>query len=399
MTSHKKCIVRRVLCDANKTIVAVGSLLGALAALITAIALLVPGNPPALEASFEEANVEPNVLLEQYVDTGEASASTGNGHWTPPDSYRLAADTAPAFARPAISVLASVSAGSTATSSSSSTTSSAAQDEAALQEEQKVKEELQLQQAEASKEAAKQQEQAKLDEEKKPVGGEPQRAQQAKVEAATAEAKAAEARAEAGLRATEAATVAKEEEHPRFTAPPASSTPLRLDGKAKVLTGTGAPTSEVEAVIQMAGIEASAVCGSSCPLRPTVERAIADTSPDLEEAAREVAAVFHGSRARVFEHKSQPVGVTVDYAVDFVGYAGKRTVLEWTLCSRRTERPLPREWWRNVIVKQIEPTSDKTKVIGSFWAPIPPRRGDYYFRLRVFYDRSEVAHTKTAQFN
>jgi hypothetical protein len=52
-----------------------------------------------------------------------------------------------------------------------------------------------------------------------------------------------------------------------------------------------------------------------------------------------------------------------------------------------------------VIVKQIEPTSDKTKVAGSFWAPIPPRRGDYYFRLRVFYDGSEVAHTKTGQFN
>jgi hypothetical protein len=405
-------MVRRVLGDANKTIVAAGSLVAALAALITAVALLLPGNAPTPEASFAEANVEPNVLLEQYVASGEATASTGDGSQARLAGYRLAADTAPAFARPAIGVLAIVSAGSTATSASSSTTSSAAQDEAASKEEGTLKTELKLQETEALQEEAKQKEQAKLDEEKalteqgrqeeEKGGGEQsglRRAEKATAEAAMAEAKAVKAREEARLRATEAATVEKEKEHPGFTAPPPSLMPFHIDGEAKVLTGTGVSTREVERVIHMAGIKAPSDCDASCPLRPTVESAIADTSSNLEEAAKEVAAVFHSSRVQVFEHKSQPVGVTVDYVVDFVGYAGKRTILEWTLCSKLTERPLPREWWRNVIVKQIEPTSEKAKITGSFWAPIPPRRGDYYFRLRVFHGGSEVAHRKTEQFN
>ncbi len=404
--------LRRLLGKANKTIVAVGGFLGAVAALIAAVALFLPGSSPSSEASFEEAIVEPNVLLEQYIDTGEATASTGSGSRTQLGGYRLASDTASVVARPVLAVLATASTGSSATRASSLIASGAAQDEAALKEEEKVKQELQTQQAEALKEAEKQKEQAKLDEAQalKERNGQSQEAgagegpqlqgaQRATVEAATAEAKAHHASEEAGLRAREAATVNKEEAHPSFTAPPASSTPLRSEGDAKVLSGTGAPRSEVEAVIRMAGIESSAACDASCPLRPTVERAIADTSSNLEQAAEEVAAVFRDSRAQVFEHKSQPIGVTVNYTLDLVGYAGKRTILEWTLCSQRTGRPLPREWWRNVIVKQIEPTSDKAKATGSFWAPIPPRRGDYYFRLRVFYNGLEVAHRKTGQFS
>ncbi len=406
-------MVMRVIGDADKSIVAAGTLVGALAALVTAVALLLPGssNPAVLEASFEEAKVEPNVLLEQYEDISRTTASAGDGSQAQRAGYRLVADTAPESARPAIGVLAAVSDDSTATSASSSTTTSNAQAEAGLKEEEKVKKELQLQEVQELKEEAKQKEQVKLDEgkvlreqakqkEEARRGEEVQLkgTQKAKAEETTAEAKAATAMQEARLRATEEATVKKEEEHPRFTEPPASSTPLHREGEAKVLTGTGASTSEVEAVIRKAGVEAPSNCGASCPLRPTVERAIADTSSNLDAAAKEVAAVFHGSRVRVFEHKSQPVGVTVDYTIDFVGFTGKRTILEWTLCSKQTERPPPREWWRNVIVKQIEPTSNRTKIPGSFWAPIPPRRGDYYLRLRVYYDGSEVAHGETDQF-
>jgi hypothetical protein len=403
---------KRVLSDANKTVVAVGSLVGALAALIAAVALLLPGGSPSPEANIEEANVEQNVLIEQYVDTGEATASTGSLSRPRLGGYRLASNAGPAFARPAAAVFAVVSTGAAATSASSSAASSATQDQVAQKEDERVKQELQLQGVQATKEAEKQNEQAKADEAKalEERHGQPQetgvgeesqlqRAEKATAEAATAAAKAQKASEEARLTAKEVASVKKEEEHPGFTAPPASSAPLHSVGGAKLLSGIGEPGPEVEDVIHMAGIQASAKCARSCPLRTTVERAIADTSSNLEQAAEEVAAVFRGSRVQVFEHKSQPIGVTVEYTLDFVGYAGKRTILEWALCSKRTGRPLPREWWRNVIVNQIEPTSEKAKVTGRFWAPIPPMRGDYYFRLRVFYNGLEVAHKRTEPFS
>jgi hypothetical protein len=418
MSAHKRGgllkRVKRIVCDANKTLVAVGGFVSALAAVIATVVLLLPGGPPSPEAKIEQASVDPNVLIEQYVETGEASASASTGSWSRLrlGGDRLAVNDAAAFARPAVAVLALVSTSSPATGVSSSLASSATQDEAAHKEDEQVKQELQQQRAQATKEAETQSEQAKLDEEKALAerNGQPQetgtgeesqaqRAARATAEAAAAEAKAQQASAEARLTAREAATVKQEEEHPSFTAPPASSTPLRSVGDAKVLTGTGAPAREVEDVIQMAGVKASAKCGTSCPLRTTVERAIADTSSNLEQAAEEVAAVFRGSRVQDFEHKLQPIGVTVDYGLRLVGYAGKRAFLEWTLCSKRTGRPLPREWWRNVIVKQIEPTSDDAPVTGSFWAPIPPARGDYYFRLRVFYNGLEVADRETGQFS
>ena len=202
----------RVIGDANKSIVAAGTLVGALAALVTAVALLLPGssNPAVLEASFEEAKVEPNVLHEQYEDLSRTTASTGDGSQAQRAGYRLVADTAlasaSASARPAIGVLAAVSDGSTATSASSSTAASNAQEEAALKEEEKVKKELQLQEVQELKEEARQKEQAKLDEEKvlreqakqkEEVGrGEEEQlkgTRKAKAEEATAEAKAATA--------------------------------------------------------------------------------------------------------------------------------------------------------------------------------------------------------------
>jgi hypothetical protein len=416
MSAHKRgglwSRLRKALCDANKTLVAVAGLLSAVAAVIAAVALFLPGSTPNPEASFEEATVDPNVLIEQYAETGEGSASASAGSWSGPrlGRYRLASNTGPASAQPAVAVVALVSTGAAATSASSSAASSATQDQAAQKEDAQVKQELQLQEVQATKEAETQEEQAKLDEAKALAAQQPQengvgegsqlqQAEEAKAEAATAEAKAQTASAEARLTAKEVAIVKQEEAHPSFTAPPASSTPFRSEGDAKVLGGVGASGNEVEQVIRMAGIKASAKCATSCPLRATVERAIADTSSNLEQAAEEVAAVFRGSRVEVFEHKSQPIGVTVEYTLDLVGYEDKRTFLEWALCSKGTGRPLPREWWRNVIVKQIEPTSQKAEVTGSFWAPIPPRRGDYYFRLRVFYNGLEVAHKKTEPFS
>jgi hypothetical protein len=419
-TEHKgpMSVVVGALGGTNKKILAAGSLAVALIAIITLAKIVLPGgggNSPVMEANFDEAKVEQNVLLEQYLFSSQTTASAGEGSRALPAGYRLVAHTASASAGPAIGVLATVSHGSTATSASASVTTSnsqAGEEEADLKEEEKVKNELQLQEAKELKEEARAKEQAELDEEKvlreeakqreeaqRGEEMEPQGEGKAKVEKAKAEARETNAEEEATIRAKEEVTVKKEEEHPTPVALPASSTPLHREGDAKVLAGAGAPTGEVEAVLNKAGVELPSNCHASCGLRPTVEKAIVDTSSNLDEAADEVAAIFHGSRARVYDDKSQPVGVIVDYAIDFVGFAGRRMILEWTLCSRQTERPLPREWWRNVIVKQIEPSSISTKIPGSFWAPIPPARGDYYFRLRVFYDESEVAHGKTESFH
>src|SRR6202035_4540791 len=190
--------------------------------------------------------------------------------------------------------------------------------------------------------------------------------------------------------------------YPAFAKPPPSQTPFHREGKAKVLVGTGAPTSEVDSVLgkvrtilnkERASLNKSDAnfsksdaalskenpvfseissgspirepaasetegetlaksvpshCGTGCALRPTVDKAIADYSSNLAEAARQVSYAFTDSRLKIYDHRLQPVGVTVNYTVDFVGFAGKKMILEWTLCSKLTGRPLPRAWWRNV---------------------------------------------------
>jgi len=140
-------------------------------------------------------------------------------------------------------------------------------------------------------------------------------------------------------------------------------------------------------------------CGTGCGLRPTIDKAIADYSSNLAEAAKEIAAAFTDSRVQVYEDKPQPVGVTVNYTIDLVGFAGQRMILEWTLCSKPANRPLPKPWWRNVIVKQIVPTNETIKTSGNFWAPVPPARGNYYFRLRVFDGSSEPTHKTSDPFH
>jgi hypothetical protein len=391
----------------SNTIVAIGTLAGAVAAIIGVVALLSPHPPDIVEVKFEEAKAESGVLLEQYDDTIGAKETAADGVRVQLAGYRLAADTEPAS--PAAAGLVAVSEVAKAASVNSSSASTGARQEAALQESERVKTELRQQEAEELKEEEKQKEQATLDEAKvlqeeerqktEALHGETTQSsaeQQAQAAQKQAEARAAKALGEAKLRATETAAVKKEEEHPGG-APPASSSPLHREGEAKVATGTGVPTREIEEVLRKAGVETSSGC-DACALRPTVEKAIADTSSNLQQAARLVVAAFHSTRVGIYEHKPQPVGATVTYTIHFVGYEGKRVSLEWTLCAKGTRRPLPREWWRNVVVKQIKPTSNTTRIAGSFWAPLPPTHGEYYFRLRVFYGEVEIAHEITDPF-
>jgi hypothetical protein len=132
-------------------------------------------------------------------------------------------------------------------------------------------------------------------------------------------------------------------------------------------------------------------------LTPTVDKALADYSSNLAQAARVVAAAFSESRVELYEAKPQPVGVTVDYTIRFVGFEGQLMKLEWTLY--KSGRQLPKTWWRKVVVKQIVPSSEAIDVSGNFWAPVPPQRGDYYFSLRVLDRDSEATHRASDQFH
>lgn len=199
----------------------------------------------------------------------------------------------------------------------------------------------------------------------------------------------------------------------KYTLPPRSHTSFHQEGNAKVLVGTGASTGAVDAVLaKVKGVLAAegasgrtsasasvqSRCGESCALRPLIDQAIMDTNSNPAEAAREIAGIFTDTRSAKDGNKREPIGVTVDYAIDFSHYVGKTVTVVWTLDSRTSGKPLQRSWWRNVIVKQVEPTSDEP-FRGNFWTPIPRRRGDYYLTLRLFTGEHEDEHIATAAFH
>lgn len=330
---------------------------------------------PNVVVNFHEAEVEPQISLEQYEHEENAPPSPAgtadNGSQTTAAAYRLAADTAPALARPAILL----------------TAVAGTQEEAQLREGERVKTE-----GEKIKEEAKHQEEAEQQEEAK-----------IKEEAARAEARAqAEQKKEA-----EDAKLAEKAEHQGATSVQAGEERARQEAARAMSTAhakkeearqvpakkrieAGAPQGAVDAVLIKSGLGmSSSTCGSSCALRPTVEKAIA-SSRNLAQAAKEVAAAVGGSR--------NSEGARVDYTVSLDGLANKVLFLTWTLCSRNSGA-LSKEYWRNVIFKKYEPSSDTKVLVGTFWTPIPSAKDDFYIRLRVFDGRSEVAHTSTKAFS
>jgi|GEM_PF-5597333 len=123
-------IIVRLLGRTKNAILAVGALAGAVIAIITVVTTVLPKDthkspPRAVDASFLEAKVEPNILLEQYEYNNRPSAlgTASTGPQPRAIGYRLAADTKPASVRPVIVVLATVSHSSASVSTSSSTTS------------------------------------------------------------------------------------------------------------------------------------------------------------------------------------------------------------------------------------------------------------------------------------
>ncbi len=224
-----------------------------------------------------------------------------------------------------------------------------------------------------------------------------------------------------------------------FVKPPPPETSFKSEGHAQTLTGTGASTSEVEGVLAAASGSPSATasapseggeqkgsptqttpttgtspskeeaspaplalpthCGPSCPLAPTVDQIIADGSNPAENA-RKLVAVFTHSRGRYIDHELHLLGADVEYTLKLTGFVGNDAILEWTLWSESTGEPLPNSWWQRVIVKQVKPSRYEETISGTFWAPIPPKPGNYAFHLVVYDEHgNRRGHGETPVFH
>jgi hypothetical protein len=208
-----------------------------------------------------------------------------------------------------------------------------------------------------------------------------------------------------------------------FVKPPAPETAFKSEGKAQTLNGTGAASSEVDAILEGASgnapsegasgnapsegaapptgkrspheteaspetksttrIALSHHCGSSCAAGPMVDKILADSSSPAQ-AAKEVATLFTNSRGRYIDHELHPLGADVEYTLKLTGFVHNDAILEWTLWSQSANRALPHSWWQGVIVKQVKPARYEETISGTFWAPLPPKPGDYVFHLAVY---------------
>ncbi len=444
----------------KNAVLAVGALAGAIVAIVTVVGMVLPKGPtpkPAVEASFPEAKVEPGIVLAQYEYNNQpASATNAAEPGGATIRYTLVADAS-------ASTSTNEEPGIVQTTGTQTIKETPEEVEAKLRKEKEEKlarekaleEEVRKREALKAKEAAKQlkEENEAKEEARLRIKEEAalEREQEAEERAASRAKKSNPTHRTAGGTNNRGATP----ETKTSTEPTAPAKSFHKQGAAKVAIGTGAPPKEIEAVLRrakailraraarlsQAGGRANAAfegraqefgetaasdlaprppgralvtdsesvqaqtlagsvpshCGTGCALAPTVDKALADYSSNLVQAARVVASAFRESRVELYEAKPQPVGVTVDYTIHFVGYEGQLMKLEWTL--DQSGKPLPKTWWRKVVVKQIVPTGESVGVSGNFWAPEPPRHGDYYFSLRVLDGSAEPTHKATELFH
>jgi len=152
---------------------------------------------------------------------------------------------------------------------------------------------------------------------------------------------------------------------------------------------TSSPTSGASAHVVLSSRCHSTVCGAT----QEIERALT-YDPNPVKAAQAVAAVFDDSRAEVVGKRLYPIGAMVTYNVSLQGFAGREATLEWSLIGKANRRPLPRPWWRNIVVAHIKPAVNNESLDGTFWVPIPPEHGDYLVHL-VLLDDNGVAHASS----
>ena len=168
---------------------------------------------------------------------------------------------------------------------------------------------------------------------------------------------------------------------------PSGTEPTSTPPPTKTSASSATPAASAQVVL-------SSRCHSTvCGATQEIERALT-ADPNPVKAAQAVAAAFIGSRAEVVGKQLYPIGAMVTYNVSLQGFANQELTLEWSLIGRANKRPLPRPWWRNVIVAQIKPAVNNESLDGTFWVPIPPEHGDYLVHL-VLLDGSGVAHASS----
>jgi hypothetical protein len=390
-----------VLLGTEKILLRVAAVITAIGVIIGAVALLShhKASPDAREASFLGTSVQPDVLLEQYEDentTLNADTQAGDTSGTRREASLVAFTTIAATTPTNTPTTAAVPPPATSFSSPEAEIEEAA----SLSHEAKAKQTQAQSEVKAQKEEARDRQAGAIDEQSPEEPRTNQREQDRLQRARQLQQQAKTETEDARLKSSEAEKLKQEEEHPNSAPQQQQSSPTQLhrEGSAEVAVGTAPPRDEVEAVVKQSGVPLPASCGESCAISPVIDKALSEYAANTDAAARQVASIFHDSRQGVFGHRRQPLGVAVHFSVDLVGYEGRLLLIEWSLCSAQTGRPLPREWLRNVPAEEVRPTTERLKHPGNFWVPLPPKRGHYYLRLRVFDGGSEAVQTQTRSF-
>jgi hypothetical protein len=175
---------------------------------------------------------------------------------------------------------------------------------------------------------------------------------------------------------------------------PPPATPFVSVGGVPTREGTGASPALVHQVAaalskmhssRRAKLTLPPECESStCPAtRSLYEHALA-YYPNPVAAAKEVARAFAHSRGEVIDHRFHPIGATVLYTVDLVGFAHQEALLVWSLWARGATAPLRKSWLQHVIASEVEPQREDQTVPGRFWVPVPAQPGEYEVHLAVY---------------
>jgi hypothetical protein len=386
--------IKGVLGDTKKLILAVGALAAAVVAVAGAIRLFQPGpQPQGIRADIEDVTLETNVGLQEFEDREQTAAVGVPGRPVPaPAGYRFAAYTAAGGS-------AESTTGASDTGTAPATSTPETTPEHTTPTPTTPHSEIHKRRSER---ATKKQHTQEGEGGSSEIQTSTHVYKRTKVPESTAPASAA-AEGSSGPSGVP------------FVKPPTPETPFKREGSAKTLDGTGASTSEVEGVLAEAatatttGSSAEAEtatpialarhCGSSCAAGPTVDQILAD-GPSPAQAAKRVAEVFRHSRARYYDHALHPLGADVEYTLKLTGFVHNDAILEWTLWSQSGHHPLPHSWWQKVIVKQVKPSRYEETVSGTFWAPLPPRLGDYTFHLAVYDEQgNRRGHSSTPVFH
>jgi hypothetical protein len=327
--------------------------LGALAAAVTAILVLLHSpSPPALKVDFDRLKVDDRTSLAEFDDRAESQRVKLAGLPSQPmASYRPARPVSPASARSAPSTAEVVYLRPRGVSSTSTLTTTETSTEVKVTS---TPEDTSTEESSTEVTTLSTTEEETADETEPGTSGNP------------------------------TSTIAI----------PRPATPFISVGGVPTREGTGASPALVHQVAtalskmhssRRAKLALPPECeSSSCPAtRSLYEHALA-YYPNPVAAAEEVARAFAHSRGEVINHRFHPIGATVLYTVDLVGFAHQEAILVWSLWSRGATAPLTKTWQQHEIASEVEPQREDQTVPGRFWVPVPARGGEYEVHLSVY---------------